>query len=138
LSSSRRHMIFSCDWSSDVCSSDLIGNYLLDFYEDRWTVENPSSEHPRITDRSDQYYSYNNTYWLRSSDYIRLKNLELGYNVPSSLLEKAKISNARIYLSGQNLLTWSKMKVYDPEVQNSLGQYYPQSRLINGGIMVSF
>lgn len=118
--------------------SGAIGNYLLDFYENRWTVENPSSEHPRITDRSDQYYSYNNTYWLRSSDYIRLKNLELGYNVPSSLLEKAKISNARIYISGQNLLTWSKMKVYDPEVQNSLGQYYPQSRLINGGIMVSF
>ncbi|MGO1597497.1 MAG: SusC/RagA family TonB-linked outer membrane protein [Sphingobacterium sp.] len=118
--------------------SGAIGNYLEDFYENRWTVDNPSSEHPRITDRSDQYYSYDNTYWLRSKDYIRLKNVELGYNLPTSLLEKAKISNARIYVSGQNLLTWSKMKVYDPEVDNTLGHYYPQSRLINGGIMVSF
>src|SRR5690606_4100183 len=60
--------------------SGAIGNYLLDFYENRWSIDNPSSTHPRITDRSDQYYSYNNTYWLRSTNYIRLKNVELGYN----------------------------------------------------------
>ncbi len=118
--------------------SGAIGNYLLDFYENRWTVDNPSSEHPRITDRSDQYYSNNNTYWLRSTNYIRLKNVELGYNLPSNILEKAKISNLRLYVSGMNLLTWSKNKVYDPESTNQLGQYYPQSRLINGGVMVSF
>ncbi|MGO3307663.1 MAG: SusC/RagA family TonB-linked outer membrane protein, partial [Sphingobacterium sp.] len=118
--------------------SGAIGNYLIDFYENRWTVDNPSSEHPRITDRSDQYYSNNNTYWLRSTDYLRLKNVELGYNLPSSILEKAKISNLRIFVSGMNLLTWSKNKAYDPESTNQLGQYYPQSRLINGGVMVSF
>ncbi|NQD69760.1 TonB-dependent receptor [Sphingobacterium shayense] len=118
--------------------SGAIGNYLADFYENRWTIDNPSSEHPRITDRSDQYYSNNNTYWLRSTNYIRLKNVELGYNLPSSILEKAKISNLRLYVSGMNLLTWSKNKVYDPESTNQLGQYYPQSRLINAGVMVSF
>lgn len=118
--------------------SGAIGNYLVDFYENRWTIDNPSSEHPRIADRSDQYYSSNNTYWLRSTDYIRLKNVELGYNVPSSILEKAKISNLRLYISGLNLLTWSKNKVYDPESTNEIGQYYPQARLINGGIMLSF
>ncbi|KGE13259.1 SusC/RagA family TonB-linked outer membrane protein [Sphingobacterium deserti] len=118
--------------------SGAIGNYLLDFYENRWTVDNPSGEHPRITDRSDQYYSNNNTYWLRSTDYIRLKNVELGYNLPSSVLEKLKISNLRLFLSGLNLVTWSKLKVYDPESTNQLGQYYPQARLINGGVMVSF
>ena len=47
-----------------------IGNYLLDMYENRWTIDNPSSEHPRIANRSDQYYSNGNTYWLRSTDYI--------------------------------------------------------------------
>ncbi|WDF70097.1 TonB-dependent receptor [Sphingobacterium oryzagri] len=118
--------------------SGAIGNYLLDFYENRWTVDNPSNVHPRITDRSDQYYSNNNTYWLRSTDYIRLKNVELGYNLPSELLEKIKISNLRVYLSGLNLLTWSKVKVYDPEATNQLGQYYPQARLVNAGVMVSF
>jgi TonB-linked SusC/RagA family outer membrane protein len=118
--------------------SGAIGNYLIDFYENRWTVDNPSSEYPRITDRSDQYFSNNNTYWLRSTDYIRLKNVELGYNFPTVWTEKASISSARIFLSGQNLLTWSKNKVLDPESDNALGQYYPQARIINAGIMVSF
>ena len=118
--------------------SGAIGNYLHDFYENRWTVDNPSSVHPRITDRSDQYYSYNNTYWLRSTNYIRLKNVELGYNMSSAVLEKLKMSNIRLYVSGLNLLTWSKAKVLDPEATNQLGQYYPQSRLINAGVMVSF
>lgn len=118
--------------------SGAIGNYLLDFYENRWTVDNPSSEYPRITDRSDQYYSNNNTYWMRSTNYIRLKNMELGYNFPTQWIEKAGIGSARVFVSGQNLLTWSKIKVYDPESDNALGQYYPQARLINAGVMVSF
>lgn len=118
--------------------SGAIGNYLHTFYENRWTVENPSSEQPRITDRSDQYYSYNNTYWLRSANYIRLKNVEIGYNFSSTVLEKLKMNNIRLYVSGLNLLTWSKNKIYDPESTNQLGQYYPQARLINGGIMISF
>ena len=75
---------------------------------------------------------------MRSTDYIRLKNVELGYNFPTVWTEKASISSARIFLSGQNLLTWSKNKVLDPESDNALGQYYPQARIINAGIMVSF
>lgn len=118
--------------------SGAIGNYLLHFYENRWRVDAPSSEHPRITDRSDQYYSSGNTYWMRSTDYLRLKNLELGYTFPGRWMEPAGISNLRIYLSGFNLFTWSKIGVYDPESLNSTGQYYPQARLINTGIAVTF
>lgn len=118
--------------------SGAIGNYLLDFYENRWRVDAPSGQHPRITDRSDQYYSSGNTYWLRSTDYIRLKNLELGYTFPAQWMKPAGISNLRIYVSGFNLLTWSKIGVYDPESTNSTGQYYPQARLLNTGIAVTF
>ncbi|MGJ1206253.1 SusC/RagA family TonB-linked outer membrane protein [Sphingobacterium lactis] len=118
--------------------SGSIGNFLLDFYEDRWTIDNPSSEHPRITDRSNQYYSYNNTYWLKNTNYIRLKTLELGYNFNSDWTKKVGISSARLFVSGQNLLTFSKMKVFDPEGTNALGHYYPQARLLNTGLMVSF
>lgn len=118
--------------------SGNIGNYLSDIYDDRWTIDNPSSTDPRIANRSDQYWSGGNTYWFRSSDYIRLKNVEIGYNIPASLTEKIGVKNARIYLNGLNLLTWSKNKVYDPESDNSLGQYYPQARVINTGISVSF
>ena len=113
-------------------------NFLLDIYKNRWTVENPSSEHPRIANRSDQYYSNNNTYWLRSTDYIRLKNLEIGYNIPASALAKIGLKNCRVYTNGLNLLTFDKLKVYDPESSNATGQYYPQSRIINVGLTATF
>lgn len=118
--------------------SGNIGNYLLDFYEDRWTIDNPSSEHPRIANRSDQWYSGGNTYWFRKTDYLRLKNLEIGYNLPAHITQKIGIQNARIYVNGLNLITWDKLKVYDPESDNSTGQYYPQARVINTGLSVSF
>ncbi|HEX8531390.1 MAG TPA: SusC/RagA family TonB-linked outer membrane protein, partial [Cytophagales bacterium] len=115
-----------------------IGNYLLYMYENRWTVDNPSSEHPRIADRGNEYYSFNNSYWLRNTDYIRLKNIELGYTIPQALTQKVGMNNLRIYLNGLNVFTLHKLKVYDPENVNGTGQYYPQSRLINGGLTVTF
>ncbi|WP_266367562.1 SusC/RagA family TonB-linked outer membrane protein [Tellurirhabdus rosea] len=116
-----------------------IGNYLLDFYENRWTVENPSDVHPRIANRSDQYYSANNnTYWLRDADYIRLKNFELGYSLPANLTRKAGIGNFRVYVNGLNMLTFDKLKVFDPETSNATGQYYPQSKIINAGLTATF
>lgn len=118
--------------------SGNIGNYLLDFYEDRWTVDNPSSVHPRIANRSDQYFSGGNDYWYRSTDYIRLKNLEIGYTIPAVLTNRMGMSNVRFYFNGLNLLTWDKLGVYDPESDNATGQYYPQSRIINGGFSVTF
>ena len=115
-----------------------IGNYLLEMYEDRWTVENPSSVHPRIANRSDQYFSGNNTYWFRSTDYIRLKNMEIGYSLPETLAKKAGMSSLRIYFNGLNLLTFTKFKSFDPEASSTTGQYYPQQRVINGGVTVTF
>lgn len=118
--------------------SGNIGNYLLDVYQNRWTVNNPSSVHPRIANRSDQYYSNNNDYWLRSADYIRLKNLEVGYSLPATLTQRVGLGTVRIYANGLNLLTVDKLKVYDPESSNALGQYYPQARIVNTGLTVSF
>ncbi|WP_207219938.1 SusC/RagA family TonB-linked outer membrane protein [Emticicia agri] len=118
--------------------SGNIGNFLLDIYENRWTIDNPSSVHPRIANRSDQYYSNGNTYWLRSTDYIRLKNFELGYTIPSALGSKIGLNNFRVYVNGLNMLTWDKLKVYDPETDNSTGQYYPQSKIINVGLTATF
>ncbi len=118
--------------------SGNIGNYLSEFYENRWTVENPSSVDPRIANRSDQYFSSNNTYWYRNSDYVRLKNLEIGYNLPVQIGQKVGINNVRFYVNGLNLLTWDKLGIYDPESDASTGQYYPQARVINGGFSVTF
>lgn len=118
--------------------SGNIGNYLSDIYDNRWTIDNPSSTDPRLANRNDQYWSSGNTYWYRQSDYLRLKNLELGYNIPATLTEKIGVKNARIYVNGLNLITWSKSNVYDPESDAATGQYYPQARVINTGISVSF
>jgi TonB-linked SusC/RagA family outer membrane protein len=118
--------------------SGNIGNYLSEFYENRWTVDNPSSVDPRIANRSDQYYSSNNTYWYRNSDYVRLKNLEIGYNLPIEIGQKIGLSNVRFYVNGLNLITWDKLGIYDPESDASTGQYYPQARVINGGFSVTF
>lgn len=118
--------------------SGAIGNYLLEFYEDRWTVDNPSSEFPRIADRSDQYYSSGNTYWLQSTNYVRLKNLEIGYTFPIELIRKVGVSNLRLYANGLNLFTISNIKAYDPESVNQTGQYYPQARIINFGASINF
>ena len=115
-----------------------IGNYLTDIYENRWTVENPSSVHPRIANRNDQYFSGGNTYWLRNSDYIRLKNFEIGYNIPETLLSKIGLKNCRFYTNGLNMFTWDKLKVFDPETVNATGQYYPQSKIINFGLTATF
>ncbi|MBU1821794.1 MAG: TonB-dependent receptor [Bacteroidetes bacterium] len=118
--------------------SGNIGNFLQDVYQNRWTVENPSSVHPRIANRSDQYYSNGNDYWLRSSDYIRLKNLEIGYTVPSKLVSKAGLSQFRVYFNGLNLFTIDKLKVFDPETDNATGYYYPQQKVVNFGLAATF
>jgi hypothetical protein len=118
--------------------SGSIGNYLLYDYERRWQVDNPSSEYPRIADRGNQWYSGGNTYWLRSTDYLRLKNFELGYTIPVDLTERVGINTLRIYANGINLFTIDKFNIFDPESLSGNGQYYPQSRIINFGATVTF
>ncbi len=118
--------------------SGTIGNFLEYSYRNRWTLDNPSTEHPRTVDRSNQYFSNGNTYWLVNTDYIRLKNVELGYTLPESLTGKVGISSLRIYVNGLNLITFDKTDVFDPESLNGNVQYYPQSRILNTGLSVTF
>lgn len=122
--------------------SGTIGNFLKYSYDHRWTVENPSSTDPRLVNRGNTYFAGGafglNTYWLRKSNYLRLKNIEFGYNLPSKIGQKAGITNLRLYANGINLITFDKMKIYDPESTSGNGQYYPQSRILNVGVRVSF
>ncbi|GAB2789271.1 hypothetical protein GCM10027275_37790 [Rhabdobacter roseus] len=117
--------------------SGISSNYLLDTFENRWTIDHPSSVHPRITNRGDQYYSVGNTYWLRSSNYLRLKNFELGYSLPTRAIGKIGLKSTRLHVSGFNLFTIDKLKVLDPEADNNLGYYYPQQKIFNMGLSAS-
>ena len=120
--------------------SGTIGNFLNSFYETRWTEANPSSTTPRTFDRGAEYWaSLQNTYWLHETDYVRLKNVELGYSLPSTLLSRARIQGLRIYVNAYNLLTHSPdMEDFDPEMPEGNGQEYPLQKIINTGISLTF
>lgn len=119
-----------------------IGNFLKYSYDNRWSIDNPSSEHPRLASRGDTYYSGggfgNNTYNLYSKDYVRLKNVQLGYNFPKSMIESFGMSNLKVYVSGLNLLTWAAQDIYDPESTSQSGQFYPQQTIMNAGFSLTF
>jgi hypothetical protein len=133
--------------------SGEIGNFLQSFAENRWTVNNPDASGPRTFNRGNEYWvGQGNTYWLHKTNYIRLKNVELGYNLPASLIGKAGIQNVRIYVNAYNFLTWAPdLKEFDPEfgannansnaTNNSIstsGQGYPLQKILNAGISVTF
>lgn len=119
-----------------------IGNFLKYSFDNRWSIDNPSSVHPRLASRGDTYYSGggfgNNTYYLFSKDYIRLKNVQLAYNFPDKWLEPFGLTQFKVYVSGLNLVTWAKNDIYDPESEISSGQFYPQAKIINTGFTLKF
>ena len=82
-------------------------------YINRWTPENPNSDIPRINEGSGGYYS---TYGIEDGSYLRLKTVTLGYNMPKKIANKLYLQNVRIFVSGQNLWTWTKYTGMDPEV----------------------
>jgi TonB-linked SusC/RagA family outer membrane protein len=117
--------------------SGEIGNYYKDFADNRWTPENTDASYPRTFNRDEEYWrSQANTFWLRKTDYLRLKNIELGFNFPSKVNRKLGIEGLRLYVNGLNLLTIDKAKIIDPEVES--GTSYPLQRVINGGLTLTF
>ena len=130
-------------WTKVYWEAGDIGNYPKYVYDKHWSIENPSSLYPRVNERSAYYWdgtaAGNNTYWMVNTNYIRLKNLELGWTLPKAWLAQTKlISYARIYVNGVNLLTFSPCKDIDPESTSSNATNYPQSKIINVGFTVTF
>jgi TonB-linked SusC/RagA family outer membrane protein len=111
---------------------------LADYMEGRWTSQNPdpNSVWPRLSSSNNVNNNQNSTFWLRSSNYIRLKNVEVGYTLPKTWIKKVGMTNIRTFVTISNLYTWSKMKIFDPERTNGFGDY-PQMRVINFGLNAS-
>jgi len=129
-------------WTGQARAKQMIKptgyNVDVEYYKNRWTTENTNSKYPRAFTTQDQINNKSSDFWLKDASFLRLKNVELAYNLPSSWLEKVKILNARIYVSGFNLFTIDKIKILDPEGTQSSGMYYPQQRIYNIGLNVSF
>ena len=102
-----------------------------------WTPENPSNEFPR-PDEGSMSYQQGGVLAYRDGSFIRLKNLSIGYTLPRSLTEKLHLSRARIYLTGENLYTWSKegMRKYNIDMEN--GNSFPNISTYTVGLNVSF
>jgi len=110
------------------------GNYRQSDAEGRWTEENPTATKPRAWNRYAEYWrNYSNTYWLEDSDYLRLKNLVVGYNFSNPVLGDAKIN---VYFSGMNLFTWSTIEDHDPESTSNTA--YPLNKVYNLGVVLNF
>ncbi|SFD02244.1 TonB-linked outer membrane protein, SusC/RagA family [Chitinophaga sp. CF118] len=120
-----------------------IGQYpanVLSNSMDRWTKENPRQDvdYPRltITNTSDNNY-VNSSWWLKDGSFMRLKQVSLGYSLITPDMKKKGISNLEFYAAGTNLLTFSKFKLWDPELGGN-GAKYPYAKTITVGVRAQF
>ena len=105
----------------------------------RWTGEGTSNDYPRIS-TSDPNHNFSNPsdFYLEDGDYFRIKTLQLGYTLPSSLTDKVFINKARVYVSSNNIITFTKYTGYDPEIGGNIfgidRAFYPQARTFMIGV----
>ena len=113
------------------------GNIMQDIADGRWTPENPTADKPGIGGTPNGSIS---TYWHRDASFFRLKNMEIGFTMPKRWLmpETTKLEGLRVYVGGYNLLTFDKLKIVDPETNSSENQNYPQLRIFNVGLKLTF
>lgn len=116
----------------------LINNTTISnhYFENRWTPENQNAKYPRLSAQSNTNNYQNNTVWLADRSFLKLRNLEVYYRFPKSLIKKSRIlSNAKIYVRGVDLFCFDKIKVADPE---SYGATNPLTRSIIAGLTIGF
>lgn len=108
---------------------------------DAWSEQNPGGAFPRIaeTDRTNSSPSTYSTFWVFKTNYLRIKNIRLGYNLPAEWLKGCGISRLRVYYSGENLFKFDNLPVdIDPEAPSGRGSHYPQVYTNSIGINVTF
>lgn len=101
---------------------------------DYWRPDNLDARHPRLTSAPTTNNTQTSSHWMQDVSYLRLKNATLAFTAPHRLAERLKVSNAQIYLSAQNMLTWTKAKNIDPEIAYNRGNTYPQQSVVSIGL----
>lgn len=122
-------------------------NVLAEAGLNRWTPEHPSNQYPRALSSGSLDVGIFSSAIVEDASYVRLKNVTIGYYIPSKILDRAKIKSFRVYVSATNLLTITNYTGYDPEA-NTYGQSttligidaggYPQARTYTAGVSVGF
>jgi TonB-linked SusC/RagA family outer membrane protein len=158
---------YTCRWKNFDLSFDFSGSAYANWVQDRelrvpftnggnspqYTLSNqwmlsditdPNSElipgkYPTMIVGNGSHSNYwNSTFWKTNVSYIKLQNLELGYNVPANLLQRIWMKDLRVYLSGQNLVYFANIDGIDPEITSASGVQYPTTRIINIGLKLKF
>lgn len=107
-------------------------------WNDSWSLENRSAILPRLVSQGGARgnSSDETNYWLQDMSYLRLKNLQVGYNLPKNIIKKVGIDNLRIYLSGENIFTLTNYKGIDPERAGNINNIYPLTKSYSLGINI--
>jgi TonB-linked SusC/RagA family outer membrane protein len=122
----------------DIANSNYQTNAL-----GRWNGEGTSNTFPRLTN-NDTNKNFNNpsNFYLENGDYLRFKTIQIGYSLPSAIINKVGINKSRIYLTGENLFTFTKYTGYDPEIGGGImgidKGYYPQAKTVMLGVNLQF
>ena len=116
------------------------GNSPKYLVENSWTEDNRDARFPRLSVNPSNNNAYSSTWWYENGNYLRLKNMQIGYSLPKKWMDAIGLRSCRIFLEGTNLLTFSKLMKYniDPETPGVSNGYYPQQRLMGVGLDIQF
>lgn len=106
-----------------------------------WSSKNPDNQDVLVPRLHNAYFEHNSlpsTWWHKSANFIRLKNLEFGYVFDSKMLRKVAMKNARIYIQGNNLAVWDNIKMWDPELGSAGASKYPLNMTWTVGVEFGF
>ena len=109
----------------------------IEYYaaKNAWTLDNKDANFPRL---GSTVSKQTNSFFHRNASFLRLKNVELGYTIPQKAFGNVPIKSLRVYLAGYNLFTISGLKEVDPETSDGEFQTYPQMRIFNAGVKLTF
>ena len=132
--------------SHKVWTRNIELSTLRSYHTDYWTPQNKDAAFPQPREGGGPGVGINkdfSSFWLENAAYFRMKNIEIGYSLNSDVTKKINISNARIFLSGENLFTITKYIGYDPEIATGVAERlverrYPLSKVYNFGITINF
>lgn len=122
-------------WLTSSIYRPLVNNTSISqyAYENRWTPENPSARFPRLTAEEVDNNLQNSSVWLEDRSFLKLRNCEVYYKLPTAWIERIKLRNAKVYVRGTDLFSIDRIDITDPE---AIGNVYPATRSIHVGLSV--
>ena len=133
--------------SLDIASFETIAfennksNSEYEYFNNHWTPDNENAKYPRATLSPTANNTQTSDFWLMDAAHLRLKTATFGYTLPTSITQRVNIQNIRLYFSGQNLITFSKLNFKDPETA-AYGSHeavaYPNMKSFAFGANITF